>query len=676
VTRSQRIAFIWPNDGLNDDEFWAYLPPGVSWLTTRYPGTLEGHGLDRETFLASAELGPMIAAARLMRPVRPDVVALGDHAGSFINGRGGDETQAAALAEAAGAPRATTPATAMVAALRHLNARRIVVASPYDREVTDAGIAFLESHGFEVLAVERDSLTDEHEIASRDAWAWRDLALKADHREAEAIALFGCGIRTAGMLPDLEMAAGKPAVPATAALVWHACSLAGLRPSKPGLGMLFTSPVPEGETQHLHHALGLHLSTGTKSFALSKTPPLVVSGAGTWLTDTEGKRYLDFACGSGTTVLGHGHPAVLRAVREQLGSGVTHLGPHFHSPVQIKLMERLASVLPPELGFFHPVTNGTEAVEAAIKAAVHATGRRRFIAFEGAYHGRTLGSLALSHARGGNAVLGALVPETTHLPYPLTPEDIGVLTVRLGEELARGDVAAVIAEPVQATAGMRVPPRGWLDAVHRVTEKAGTLLIVDEVFTGYGRTGRLFGFAWEHAGEGEAGRGLSTSTVPDLLVLGKAASGGIPGAILAGRREILQGWRPGVQSSTFQMHPVSAAASLAVLEELLSKDYPARALAVGERMRAAIGVEAAHLAGFGGISGMGAMIGVAVTDPGGNPDQALTRAIRAEALANGLITWECGTHGHVIGLVPPLTVSDGEIDRAAGILAKAFRRAR
>jgi len=199
---------------------------------------------------------------------------------------------------------------------------------------------------------------------------------------------------------------------------------------------------------------------------------------------------------------------------------------------------------------------------------------------------------------------------------------------------------------------------------------------VDEVFTGYGRTGRLFGFTWEQAGGGEAGRGQSTSTVPDLLVFGKAASGGIPGAILAGRREILQNWRPGVQSSTFQMHPVSAAASLAVLEELLIHDYPARALAVGERMRAAIGVEAAHLEGFGGISGMGAMIGVAVTDMGGNPDQSLTRAIRAEALANGLITWECGTSGHVIGLVPPLTVSDGEIDQAAGILAKAFRRAR
>ncbi|WP_395661082.1 aminotransferase class III-fold pyridoxal phosphate-dependent enzyme [Aestuariivirga sp.] len=669
MTRPQRIAFIWPNDGLNDDEFWAYVPPGVSWLTTRYPGTLEGHGLDRETFLASAELGPMIAAARLMRPLRPDVVALGDHAGSFIKGIGGDEAQAAALAEAAGAPHATTPATAMVAALRHLNARRIAVTSPYDREVTDAGIAFLEAHGFEVVAVERESLTDEHEIASRDAWAWRDLALKADHREAEAIALFGCGIRTAGMLPDLEMAAGKPAVPATAALVWHACSLAGMRPSKPGLGRLFAPLVPEFETQHLHHALGLHLSTGTKSFALSRTPPLFVSGAGTWLTDTQGRHYLDFACGSGTTVLGHGHPAVMRAIREQLDSGVTHLGPHFHAPVQIRLMERLASVLPSELGVFHPVTNGTEAVEAALKAAIHATGRRRFIAFEGAYHGRTLGSLALSHARGSNAVLGTLVPDTTHLPYPLTAENASHLTARLGEELARGDVAAVIAEPVQATAGMRVPAPGWLHAVRKATEKAGTLLIMDEVFTGYGRTGRLFGFEWSD----EVSR---TGIVPDLLVLGKAASGGIPGAILAGRRDILQGWKPGVQSSTFQMHPVSAAASLAVLEELIGHDYPARALAAGERMRAAIGAEAAHLPGFGGISGVGAMIGVAVTDPAGDPDQELTRAIRAKALGEGLITWECGTHGHVIGLVPPLTVSDGEIDRAAGILGLAFRRAR
>jgi 4-aminobutyrate aminotransferase len=663
LTTPKRIAFIWPNDGLNDDEFWAYLPPGVSWLTTRFPGTLEGHDLDRETFLASAELGPMIAAVRLMRPVRPDVVALGDHAGSFIKGLGADEEQAAALAEAAGAPLATTPATAMVAALRHLGARRIAVTSPYDREVTDAGLAFLEAHGFEVLAVQSDTLTDEHEIASRDAEGWRDLALRANHREADAIALFGCGIRTAGMLPGLELAIGKPAVPATAALVWHACSLAGVRPSKSGMGRLFTVPTPPEEMLRLHQSLSRHLSSGTKSFALSKAPPLFVSGAGTWLTDTEGKRYLDFACGSGTTVLGHGHPAMLRAVRSQFDSGITHLGPHFHAPVQIALMERLASVLPPELSVFHPVTNGTEAVEAALKAAIHATGRRRFIAFEGAYHGRTLGSLSLSHAKGSNAIIGALAPETTHLPYPLRPEDIDVMVSRLRDELARGDVAAVIAEPVQATAGMRIPAPGWLKAIRESMDGTGTLLIMDEVFTCYGRTGRMFGF--ERQG-----------TVPDLVVLGKAASGGIPGAILAGRREILQGWRPGVQSSTFQMHPLSAAASVAVLEELIARDYPAQALTVGESMRRALEAEVSQLPGFGGISGLGAMIGVAVCDARGNPDQELTRAIRAEALHSGLITWECGTHGHVIGLVPPLNVSQGEIEMGVGILASAFRRAR
>jgi 4-aminobutyrate aminotransferase-like enzyme len=331
--------------------------------------------------------------------------------------------------------------------------------------------------------------------------------------------------------------------------------------------------------------------------------------------------------------------------------------------VQIALMERLASVLPPELGVFHPVTNGTEAVEAALKAAVHATGRRRFIAFEGAYHGRTLGSLALSHARGANAILGALVPETTHLPYPLRAEDIGAMASRLGEELSKRDVAAVIAEPVQATAGMRVPAPGWLEALRSATEQAGTLLIMDEVFTGYARTGRMFGFEAQGA-------------VPDLLVLGKAASGGIPGAILAGRRELLQGWRPGVQSSTFQMHPLSAAASLAVLEELIARDYPTRANAIGASLRQVLAAEVSQLPGYGGISGIGAMIGVAVCDPQGKPDQDLTRFIRAEALASGLITWECGTHGHVIGLVPPLTVSEGEIAQAAAILASAFRRAR
>lgn len=657
-----RIAFLWPDDGLNDDEFWAYLPEGVAWLTTRYPGTLEGHALDRATFEASADLGPILAAARLLRTVKPHVAALGDHAGSFIKGKGFDLEQGRAIAEATGAAHGTSPSTAMVEALRHRGARRLVVTSPYDEEVTAAGVAFFAAHGFEVVAVERVTFADEHGIAGQGPDVWREAALKADRPEADAIALLGGGIRTAGMLPELERLTGKPAVPATAALVWHACRLAGIEPVKHRMGQLFAAPPTPGAMPRLHTSLRRHLSTATKSFAVSDTPPLFVGGEGAWLTDTDGKRYLDFACGSGTTVLGHNHPAVMAAIRDQLDRGIAHLGPHFHAPVQIALMERLASVLPPALSAFHPATNGTEAMEAALKAAMHATGRRRFIAFEGSYHGRTLGSLAISHARGGNAVLGELRPLAMHLPFPETEAALAEVTVQLDAKLAASDVAGVIVEPIQATAGMRVPHHDLLPALRTATAGNGALLIVDEVFTGYGRAGRMFGLEW-------------SGIVPDLVVLAKAASGGVPGGIVAGRPETLQRWKPGVQSSTFQLHPLSAAASLAVLEELIKIDYPARALEIEQLLRDTIAKASLPSPPFGGITGKGAMLGVAIVDADGNPDQPRTKAIRAAALASGLITWECGTSGHVIGLVPPLTVTVAEIERAIAMLVDSFRQA-
>ncbi|MBI1383772.1 MAG: aminotransferase class III-fold pyridoxal phosphate-dependent enzyme [Rhizobiales bacterium] len=655
-----RVAFIWPDDGLNDDEYWSYLPDGVAWLASRYPGTLEGHGLDRATFEASADLAPMITAARLTRAARPAVAALGDHAGSFIKGSGFDLVQARAIAEAAGAPHGTTPSTALGAALAHLDARRIAVVSPYDAEVTAAGLAFLEADGLAVVSLRQVAHHDEHAIAGAGAEVWRGAAVSADHPEADAIVFLGGGLRTAGMLARLEADRGKPAVPATAALVWHACRLAGVEAEKPGMGRLFDPPPGKGETGRIHGAMRRHLSSGTKTYAISETPPVFRSAAGTMLLDTDGKRYLDFACGSGTTVLGHGHPRVLAAIRTELDRGLTHLGPHFHAPVQIALMERLAGVLPSGLSAFHPATNGTEAIETALKAAVHATGRRRFLAFEGSYHGRTIGSLAVSHARGANAVLGELKPDTVHLPYPVSDGDLADLGERLDRALSTGDVAAVLVEPVQATAGMRSPHRGLLGMLAARCRSAGTLLVADEVFTGYGRTGRLFGVQWSDA-------------IPDILVLAKAASGGVPGALVAARPEILKLLRPGVQSSTFQLHPLSAAASLATLDVLLEEGLIARALGIGERIA---GSGLAARCPETALVGTAAMRGLAVFDTSGAPDQSRTRAIRSAALASGLVTWECGTHGHVIGLVPPLTVSDEEIDRALEILEGAVTRVR
>jgi 4-aminobutyrate aminotransferase-like enzyme len=292
----------------------------------------------------------------------------------------------------------------------------------------------------------------------------------------------------------------------------------------------------------------------------------------------------------------------------------------------------------------------------ALKAAIHATGRQRFVGFEGSYHGRTLGALSVSAAKGRNA--GLLLPPaaTHHLPWPETGSDLDALGPLLEAALAPGDIAAVLVEPIQATAGMRVPPAGFLPLLRLAADRHGAVLILDEVFTGYGKTGKLFAF--QHCG-----------VVPDLMILAKAAGGGLPGAMVAGTAALLQGWPAGMQSSTFQMHPLAAAASLATLATLADEDLPARAPWIETVMRAA-------LRPLGPLVGTGAMLGFPVLDAGGNPDQPRTKEIRSRALANGLITWECGTAGHVIGLVPPLTVTGAEIAEAAAILTEAVRPAR
>jgi 4-aminobutyrate aminotransferase-like enzyme len=451
------------------------------------------------------------------------------------------------------------------------------------------------------------------------------------------------------MIARLEAALGKPVIAATAALVWHACQLLGVNPDRPHLGRLFgVTPV--------RAPLSRHLSSGTKALSVTSEPPVFGWGRGTRLYDTAGRGYLDFACGSGTSVLGHGHPAILKALADQAVTGVLHLGPHFHAPVQIALMERLAGVLPPALSVFHPATNGTEATEVALKAAIHATGRQRFVGFQGSYHGRTLGALAVSAAKGKNAGLVLPPAATHHLPWPETEGDLDALMPLLVAALAPGDIAGIIVEPMQATAGMRVPPVGFLPLLRKAADRNGVVLILDEVFTGYGKTGQLFAFQ-------------QTGVVPDLMILAKAAGGGLPGAMVAGTAALLQGWPAGMQSSTFQMHPFAAAASLATLSTLIDEDLPARAPLIEANLRAS-------LESLGSPFGTGAMLGFPVVDAKGNPDQPRTKEIRARALANGLITWECGADGHVIGLVPPLTVTGAEIEEAAAILISAVRQVR
>ena len=394
------------------------------------------------------------------------------------------------------------------------------------------------------------------------------------------------------------------------------------------------------------------LSTATKVFALSDNPPQLVSGKGVWLYDQEGRKYLDFACGSGVASLGHANATIISAVKRCLDSGMMHSGPHFATTTQVEFYRLLRKILPPKLCRMHPATNGTEATESALKAAMHYTGRKSFLAFRGGYHGRTLGSLAVSSKRGSNQFLGELRPRTRFLEFGC---DESAIRKAMSEN---PKPAGVVVEPIQATNGIILPPRGWLRALADLSEMNGVPLIADEVFTGFGRSGSFFAIERE-------------DIVPDLLVLGKSLGGGFPAGLVAGSDEILSAWPPGTQSSTFQFHPVSAAAALASLEVMIDIDAPSAAQNIGQFFEENL-TKFQEFPFVAEIRGSGAMFGIEIVSVDGQPDRTLAASIRSAALERGLITWECGTDGHVIGLVPPFIVGNDEIVFGLELLRDAF----
>jgi 4-aminobutyrate aminotransferase-like enzyme len=283
---------------------------------------------------------------------------------------------------------------------------------------------------------------------------------------------------------------------------------------------------------------------------------------------------------------------------------------------------------------------------------MHATGRRRFLALEGGYHGRSFGALSVSEAKGKNASLAPFSPGAAFLPFPEDQDEIEDALHQADEHLASGDIAALIVEPIQATAGMRLPAKGYLDALARRALDRGCLLIVDEVFTGFGRSGRRFGF--EHVG-----------IEPDLVVMAKSLGGALPAGLIAGREAILKGWKAGTQSSTFQLHPLAAAAGSAFIEVLTSEALVERAEQIGawfEDVREPLEVSP-HVTSF---RGLGAMWGVVMQDA------KSCHAARHRALDLGLVTWECGVDGDVIGLVPPLTIERAHFDQGLERLCQAL----
>ncbi len=370
---------------------------------------------------------------------------------------------------------------------------------------------------------------------------------------------------------------------------------------------------------------------------------------GSWIYTTDGRRYLDFIAGIGVSALGHGHAVVLSAIAAQARRHLhVMVYGEYIIPVQARLAARLAELLPPKLGRIYFTNSGAEAIEGALKTARKHTGRAGLVAFEGAYHGDTMGALALMGNPAFRAPFDPLPGPVRHLPYN---------DERALEGIDR-TVAAVVIEPVQAEGGVRIPDRTFLAALRERCDRSGTVLIFDEVLTGFGRLGRLF--ALEHFG-----------VVPDLLVLAKALGGGLPLGAFCGSDELigkLSRNPPLGHITTFGGHPLSCAAGLAALETIVEGRWWEAAGRAGDQIRA--GVSAFGGSEIAAVRGLGLLVGIEFAQAG------LAQRFVAETIARGvIINWTLNAD-RVVRLAPPLTISAAEIEFALEAMRAALEAVR
>ena len=386
--------------------------------------------------------------------------------------------------------------------------------------------------------------------------------------------------------------------------------------------------------------------------------PLVVErGSGCVIEDVDGNLFLDMTAGIAVTAAGHCHPEVVAAIQDQAGRLVHMSGTDFYYEPEIALAERLASAAPmkpPNRVFF--TNSGAEALEAALKLARWHTKRSHVIAFFGAFHGRTYGAMSLSgsklvHRKG----FSPLVPDVHHVPYPRTcPGCEGsacdwvkqIEDTVLKRTVSPEEVAAVFIEPIQGEGGYRVAPPGCLPALRRLCDKYGMMLVLDEVQTGMGRTGKLF--AIEHWG-----------VQPDIICLAKGIASGMPlGAIIA--RDIVMDWPPGSHASTFGGNPVSCRAALATLD-LLEREYMRNATERGEQLRQGLGDLAGRSPRLAEVRGLGLMTAVDIVKNGQADPKGRDELIQT-AFRHGLLLLGCGENA--VRFCPPLCVTAEQIGTA------------
>ena len=404
-----------------------------------------------------------------------------------------------------------------------------------------------------------------------------------------------------------------------------------------------------------------------------KLPFAIAAAQGVWLTDVSGKRYIDCLAGAGTLALGHNHPVITKSITDTLTSNLPLHTLDITTPLKEAFSQRLYELLRTDsdtycLQFCGPT--GADAVEAALKLAKKATGRSGIISFSGGYHGMTHGALAVTGNLSPKAGVEGLMGNVQFLPYPneyrcafgLDSQQSVTAHMRYFENFLR-DVesgvnkpAAVILEVIQGEGGVNPAPIEWLQHVRTVTRELDILLIIDEVQTGFCRTGRWF--AYQHAG-----------IDPDFVVMSKAVGGGLPMAVL-GIKKALDVWQPGEHSGTFRGNQLAMATGLATLDYLAEHDMASQVAELGAWFKAELMALARRYPMLGHVRGYGLMIGVEVVDPeqptgiGARffADAQRCAAIQQACFEAGLVLEKGGRAGTVLRFLPPLIITQEELE--------------
>jgi 4-aminobutyrate aminotransferase len=377
-----------------------------------------------------------------------------------------------------------------------------------------------------------------------------------------------------------------------------------------------------------------------------------VSGEGATVTDIDGNVFIDFCAGIAVNATGHGHPAVVAAIREQAGQLVHYSASDFYPPIYARTCEALAATVPISgRKRVYLCNSGAEAVETSLKLARTATGRPAIVSFLGGFHGRTMGAISLTASkakyRGG---MGPLVGGIHHAPYGRERDLDWFDEVLFDKIVPAAEVAAVIVEPVQGEGGYIVPEAGFLQGLRELCDRHGILFVADEIQSGAGRTGRMW--AVEHFG-----------VEPDILLTAKGIASGMPLAAVVARAEVLEAWSAGAHGSTYGGNPVACAAALATLELLADGLVDAAAARGAQGLSALRELQAAYPETIVDARGLGLMLALELATP------ELAEAVEYEAFTRGLLVLGCGRRS--VRLSPPLVIDEAHMARGLEVLAEA-----